>query len=42
MADAPALVIALHERGYGLELMNTRRPSLEQLFLHLTGRRLRD
>lgn len=42
MSVAPALVIALHERGYGLELLATRRPSLEQLFLHLTGRRLRD
>ncbi|HLO93218.1 MAG TPA: ABC transporter ATP-binding protein [Burkholderiaceae bacterium] len=40
--DLPAVLQRLSGRGVGLQGLQTERPSLEQLFLSLTGRQLRD
>jgi ABC-2 type transport system ATP-binding protein len=38
----PALLCRLHDRGYELASLTTRHTSLEDVFVSLTGRRLRD
>ncbi len=38
----PAILAALEARGATLETMITKQPSLEDVFIHLTGRSLRD
>jgi ABC-2 type transport system ATP-binding protein len=40
--DAPAVLEFLRERGVEVRCVSTRRASLEDVFLHLTGRKLRD
>jgi ABC-2 type transport system ATP-binding protein len=44
--DRPAAVAQVLEqasaRGIGIEDISLRRPNLESVFLHLTGRELRD
>ena len=42
MKDLPPLLNKLAERGMRFENIRTFQPSLEQVFLHLTGRSLRD
>jgi ABC-2 type transport system ATP-binding protein len=41
-AGAPAVLAALAERGIAYTSVVTERPGLEEVFLHLTGRSLRD
>jgi ABC-2 type transport system ATP-binding protein len=38
----PALLAALHERGAPLTELRTHAPTLEDVFVALTGRHLRD
>jgi ABC-2 type transport system ATP-binding protein len=38
----PAILGVLETRAVGLETMTTKQPSLEDVFIHLTGRKLRD
>ncbi len=38
----PALLAALHQEGYQLEHLSTRQASLEDVFVRLTGRHLRE
>ena len=38
----PALLNAVEERGWRLVHLTTRQASLEDVFVHLTGRRLRE
>jgi len=38
----PALLQAVENRGLHLELLTTRQASLEDVFVHLTGRHLRE
>jgi ABC-2 type transport system ATP-binding protein len=40
--DAPAVLAFLRDRGIDVRTVTTRRASLEDVFLHLTGRTLRD
>jgi ABC-2 type transport system ATP-binding protein len=40
--DAPAVLAFLRDRGVEVRAVTTRRASLEDVFLHLTGRTLRD
>ena len=42
MKDLPPLLNRLAEGGMSFENIRTFQPSLEQVFLHLTGRSLRD
>jgi len=40
--DLPKLLVELQARGLALETIHSFQPTLEQVFLHLTGRSLRD